>query len=297
MVNYIKTFALDSRLFEFICEDVGSEYTSLLFDTEMRWLSRGNTTTHLFVLREELFQFFQTEDHKFQKILENKNFILHLAYLSHIFGVMNHFSCSLQGPESNIIDFSIKLIAFTKKLDLWIKNILNRQFGMFENVVSLAGEPSIAFGQETIKHLLLLKDEIKQYRYFFNDGDAQACTYIRNTFTVKSGDLPVGTGEQEKLIDLQCDKGAQEKFKNHKLADFWLNVSPSYPAPAKTAIPQLSLFSMTWECKQGFSTFLTIKSKTRKRLVNPEHNFRCSLRKISPRLAKLVEEKQAQTSH
>ena len=97
----------------------------------------------LFVLRKELLQFFQIKDHKFQKIL---NFILHLAYLSHIFGVMNHFSCPLQGPESNIIDFSIKLIAFTQKLDLWIKNIENRLFGMFENVTSLAGEPSIAFG-------------------------------------------------------------------------------------------------------------------------------------------------------
>ena len=83
---------------------------------------------------------------------------------------MNHFSCSLQGPESNVIDFSIKLIAFTQKLDLWIKNLENRQFGMFENVALLAEEPSIAFGQEITKHFLLLKDEIKQY--FFNDGDA-----------------------------------------------------------------------------------------------------------------------------
>ena len=161
---------------------------------------------------------FQIKDHKFQKIREDENFILHLAYLSHIFGVINHFSCSLQGPESNIIDFSIKLIAFTKKLDLCIKNIKSRQFGMFENVVSLAGEPSIAFGQETINHLLLLKDEIKPY--FFNDGDAQACTYIRNPFTAKPGNLPVGTGEQEEHIDLQCDQGVREKFKNHKLADF-----------------------------------------------------------------------------
>ena len=83
---------------------------------------------------------------------------------------MNHFSCFLQVPEISIIDLSIKLIAFAQKLDLWIKNIEDRQFGMFENVVSLAEEPSIAFGQEIIKHLLLLKDEIKQY--FFNDGDA-----------------------------------------------------------------------------------------------------------------------------
>ena len=84
------------------------------------------------------------------------------------------------------------MIAFPRELDLWIKNIENRQFGMFENMASLAGEPSIAFGQEIIKHLLLLNDEIKQY--FFNDGDAQACTYIRNQLTVKPGDLPLGTG-------------------------------------------------------------------------------------------------------
>ena len=89
---------------------------------------------------------------------------------------------------------------------------------MFENVALLAREPSIAFGQEIIKYFLLLIDEIKQY--FFNDGDAQACTYIWNPFTVKTGDLPVGTGKQEELIDLQCGQGAQEKFKNHKLAQF-----------------------------------------------------------------------------
>ena len=78
-------------------------------------------------------------------------------------------------------------------------------------------EPSIALGQEIIKHLFLLKDEIKQY--FFNDGDAQAYTYIRNPFTDKPGDLPVGTDEQE-LMELQCDEGAEETFKNHKLAEF-----------------------------------------------------------------------------
>ena len=64
----------------------------------------------------------------------------------------------------------------------------------------------------------MLKDEIKQY--FFNDGDEQACTYIRNPLTVKPGDLLLETSEQEELINLQCDQGAQEKFKNHKLAEF-----------------------------------------------------------------------------
>ena len=166
-----------------------------------------------------------------------------------------------------MINFSIKLTAFTRKLDLWTKNIENRQFGMFKNVASLAGELSISFGQEIIKHLLLLKDEIKQY--FFDDGNAQACNYIRNPFTVKPGDLPVGTGEQKELIDLQYNESAQEKFKNHKSVDFWLNANSSYPALTKNVIPQLLIFSTTWECEQGFSTILTINSKTRNCLVNP----------------------------
>ena len=42
----------------------------------------------------------------------------------------------------------MKLTAFTRKLDVWTKNIDNRQFGMFENVITFRGEPSVAFGQE-----------------------------------------------------------------------------------------------------------------------------------------------------
>ena len=117
MVNCIKTSGLNSLLLKVICEDIGSEYTSLLFHTEVRWLS-WNTTMRLFVLRKELLQFFQTKDHQFQKIVKDKNFILHLAYLLDIFGVMNHFNCYLQGPESNIIDFATKLTAFIRKLNL-----------------------------------------------------------------------------------------------------------------------------------------------------------------------------------
>ena len=63
----------------------------------------------LFVLQKKLLQFFQTKDYNIQKVLEDINFILHLSYLSDILGVMNHCNCYLQGPESNIVDFAIKL--------------------------------------------------------------------------------------------------------------------------------------------------------------------------------------------
>ena len=88
----------------------------------------------LFVLREELLQFFWIKDDEYQKILEDKNFIRFLAYLSDIFGVVKHFNHYHQGPENNIIDFAAKLTAIIWKLIWRMKNIENRQFGMFENV-------------------------------------------------------------------------------------------------------------------------------------------------------------------
>ena len=103
----------------------------------------------------------------------------------------------------------------------------------------------------------MLKNEIKHY--FFNDVDAQACTYTRNPFTAKLDNLPVGTGKQEELIDLHCDEGVLEKFKNLTLANFRLKVSCSYSTLAKNAITQLLAFPATWESEQGFFTFLTIK--------------------------------------
>ena len=41
--------------------------------------------------------------------VQHINFILHLSYLSDILGVMNHDNCYIQGSESNIVDFAIKL--------------------------------------------------------------------------------------------------------------------------------------------------------------------------------------------
>ena len=89
---------------------------------------------------------------------------------------------------------------------------------MFEEVASLEREPNITIVEVITKHLLLLKDKIMHY--FFHDNIAQACTYTQNPFTAKPDDLSMKTGEQEELIDLQCDKGGLERFKDFTLANF-----------------------------------------------------------------------------
>lgn len=54
VVNYIKTRPLQTRLFQKLCEEMGSLHKSLLLHTEVRWLSRGKVLTRLVELRNEV---------------------------------------------------------------------------------------------------------------------------------------------------------------------------------------------------------------------------------------------------
>jgi hypothetical protein len=53
-VNFIKSKPLNSRLFSVLCQEMGSEHTSLLLHTEVRRLSRGKVLTRVFELRDEV---------------------------------------------------------------------------------------------------------------------------------------------------------------------------------------------------------------------------------------------------
>ena len=47
IVNLIKAKSLNSRIFSILCEEMGSEYQSLLFYTSVRWLSREKVLARL----------------------------------------------------------------------------------------------------------------------------------------------------------------------------------------------------------------------------------------------------------
>ena len=74
IVNFIKTSALNSRLFARLCEDVSSAHKCLLFHTEVRWLSCGNMIRRVFELRHELLTFFKEKNNEFKNDFENDNF-------------------------------------------------------------------------------------------------------------------------------------------------------------------------------------------------------------------------------
>ena len=45
-------------------------------------------------------------------------------------------------------------------------------------------------------------------------ADVASCAYYINPFFVDPADLPVGTGEEEELMDIQTDEAAKIKLRN-----------------------------------------------------------------------------------
>ena len=121
-----------------------------------------------------------------------------------------------------------------------------------------------SFSEEIASHLVSLKEELEQYFL-----EAPSYEYITNPFSVTPHDLAVGTGEQEELVDLQEDNDVKIRHRDRPAINFWLDVAASYPTLSSRAVSQLLIFPSTWECEQGFPTFLNIKSRKRNRLVAP----------------------------
>ena len=259
----------------------------------MHWLSRGNATKWLFELQDEFLKLFKAKNHFFQNDLESKDFLIRLAYLSDIFKVLNNFNLSFQGPNLTATEFILKLRALIRrKLDLWVENVKNQRYRMFKNLTFVEKIPDGGISNEIIDHLLQLKTELLNYF-----PDVACCAYSTNPFFIDPADVPVWIEEQEELIDIQTDETAKIKLKECCFINFWLSVASLYPNLACVAVSRLLIFPYTWEWKQGFSALLTIKSKSRNCLGMPEHDFRCAVSEVIPRIDQLVEKKQLHPSH
>ena len=78
IINYIKSRALNSRLFSNLCKEMDSEFSSLLLHTEVRWLSRGKVLKRLIVLKDEVIQFLSESNSDLLKYFQDFFFVCHI---------------------------------------------------------------------------------------------------------------------------------------------------------------------------------------------------------------------------
>jgi hypothetical protein len=79
VINFIRSRALQSRLFERLCDDMGSVHHNLLLHTAVRWLSRGKCLTGLFKMRHEVFLFLSEQKHELADCFSDQVWLGRLA--------------------------------------------------------------------------------------------------------------------------------------------------------------------------------------------------------------------------
>lgn len=121
VVNFIKLLSVQTRLLAILFHEMGSDHESLLFHTEVRWLSWGKVLIRLFELHEEVCILLSSDcSSSLAAHLTYLEWVTSLAYLAGIVEQPHCLNMALQGPNTNILALFDKVTAFKKKLECCI---------------------------------------------------------------------------------------------------------------------------------------------------------------------------------
>ena len=266
-INWIRGRALNHRLFKSLCQDYGSEHSVLLFHTEVRWLSRGRALTRFFELRKEVKALLKERDYDHAKEMESKEFNQILAYLSDIFSRMNDLSVSMQGKNINILKCYEVLNAFKEKLHLWCRRVKRGNLANFRSLEEVTDEdesliPSVR--EEIMNHLEILS---KSFDGYFGVGELETSEeWIINPYSFNLDYMLDDEKLKDDLIELCTNRFLKMQFESKTLEQYWCCAMNMFPRLCEKALSMLIPFATTYLCESGFSTLLSIKTKSRNRL-------------------------------
>uniref|UniRef100_K7FPW1 Uncharacterized protein n=1 Tax=Pelodiscus sinensis TaxID=13735 RepID=K7FPW1_PELSI len=272
IVVNVKNSALNMRLFDALCMDLGVDQKTLLFHPEVRWLSKGNMPSRLFELKDEVEVFLkQQKKEQLYHAFTDQTFQLSLAYLVVIFKSLNNLSLKLQGNNAaNIIAHHAAIKAFMEKSPAL--KTLNTSSDK-EDVKN-----------KIVFHLDCLSDEF--IRYFPDNFSGKPIhKLVRNPFNTDVDSLP----------EVLQYSSAKDNLENTSLEEFWIKYFSIYSKVGEEALHIILPFSSMYLCEKSFSSLITLKIKQRNRL--DVEKLHCALATIKPRISQLVKKMQHHPSH
>ena len=117
-VNFVRARGLNHRQFHHLLAEMNAQYQNLLYNCEVRWLSRGAMLRRVYELRNEISLFMEqkgTEVPKFADPTWMCDFIFIVDFPAHL----NQLNVQFQGREHLINELFQFVSAFEMKLRPW----------------------------------------------------------------------------------------------------------------------------------------------------------------------------------
>ncbi|XP_012597643.2 general transcription factor II-I repeat domain-containing protein 2B isoform X1 [Microcebus murinus] len=254
-VNWICSRGLNHSEFTTLLYELDSQYGSLLYYTEIKWLSRGLVLKRFFESLEEIDCFMSSRGKPLPQ-LSSKDWVRDLAFLVDMTMHLNTLNISLQGHSQIVTQMYDQIRAFLAKLCLWETHLARNNLAHFPTLKSVSKNESD--GLNYIPKIVELKTEFQKRLSDFKLYESEL-TLFSSPFSVKIDS--VHEDLQMEVIDLQCNTVLKTKYDKVGIPEFYKYLWSSYPKYRNHCAKILSMFGSTYICEQLFSIMKLSKTK------------------------------------
>lgn len=304
VVNKVRAQALQRRLFRALTEELECQYGDLLLHTEVRWLSRGRVLQRFAELLPALVNFFKERGESFPE-LEDPVWLQDFAFLADITEKLNILNLQLQGKDKDIGGTISDVVSFSKKLELWERNLIQgeyKHFACLKQTLDKQGPSQPPYNNK--EYIAILSDLKSQFNQRFQDFKSISIVaqFVKSPFIeIDAEEFSTcvmqhfeedNAAVEMELIDFQNDLSLKSLTSSSE--NIWPFVpKEKYPILVQVGLRVKAMFSSTYLCEVSFSSMKFIKNKYRNRLTD-EHLDNCirmAATTYSPNIKKIVDDK------
>ncbi|XP_023102144.1 general transcription factor II-I repeat domain-containing protein 2B isoform X2 [Felis catus] len=263
-VHWICSRGLNHSEFTTLLYELESQYGSLLYYTEIKWLSRGLVLKRFFESLEEIDHFMSSRGKPLPQ-LSSQDWIRDLAFLVDMTTHLNTLNMSLQGHSQVVTQMYDLIRAFLAKLCLWETHLARNNLAHFPTLKSVSRNESDALNY--IPKIVELKTEFQKRLSDFKLYESELALFS-SPFSVKIES--VHEALQMEVIDLQCNTVLKTKYDKVGVPEFCKYLWSTYPKYRVHCAKILSMFGSTYICEQLFSIMKLSKTKYCSQLKGPQ---------------------------
>lgn len=306
IVNSIRAKSLQRRQFRALLEECEADHGELLLHTDVRWLSRARFLKRFRELLSEIKQFLRTKEETYPQ-LEDRRWLLDLAFLCDITEKLNQLNLQLQGRHRSIVDMISSVKAFKEKLSSFDLQLRRGDLKNFTNMAEESDSEQKSIFREYADQITMLLNEFNErFADFaqlepvvlfmsFPFRDDVNIEEIANKFAEFLEADPILL--EDEVLRIKSDVFLKSRATND--TSFWKSLDKGkYPHMWRAAAYLTSFFGSTYLCESAFSSMNAIKTKHRSRLTD-QHLTACLRVAIScyePQYEKLAANMQCQVS-